>query len=113
MQPPRRAVSVPKELVAKYIREFCSRHPDAPRCGEGFITPYEILANRTGIDYSLLYKVARGTFRWNVSFDVADKIFCAIGDPLGIWRGDPELREIYEGHVVSEADRLKPIQVAA
>ena len=112
MQPPRRADSVPKELVAKYIREFCSRHPDAPRCGEGFITPYQILSNRSGIDYSLIYKLSKGTFRWNVSFDTADKIFCAIGNPY-CWHGDPELREIYYSRVVAEADRLKPIQVAA
>lgn len=112
MQSARRADSVPKELVAKYIREFCSRYPDRPKKGDGLMTPYQIIANRTGIEYSLIYKLCKGTLRWNVSFDTADKIFCAIGNPY-CWHGDPELREIYYSRVVAEADRLKPIQVAA
>ena len=112
MQPPRRADSVPKELVAKYVREFCSRYPDKPHNTEGFMTPYEMLAHRAGLDYSLIWKLHKGNLRWNLSFDVADKIFCAMGNPY-CWHGDPELREIYYSRVVAEADRLKPIEMAA
>lgn len=111
MPPARRADSVPKELVGKYIREFCSRYPDHPR-HEGFIAPHQMLANRSGLDPSFIRKLATDTLPYNVSFDAADKIFCAIGNPY-CWHGDPELRKIYYSRVVAEADRLKPIEVAA
>ena len=44
-----------------------------------------------------------------ITFDVADRLFCRMGDPAAYWLGDEKLRAAYEGGVVWEADMHQPI----
>lgn len=107
----RKADSVPRELVRRHVVEFCDKFPDKPKDDDGFMTPYEILAERSGLNYSYFWKMHRGKMEGDVRFDVADRIFCAMGSP-NLWHSDPGLKNVYE-RVVVEADRLRPLELAA
>lgn len=55
-----------------------------------------------------LYGFLTGEFP-AITFDVADRLFCGMGDPIGYWRSDDRLRAVYEGEIVWEADMFSPI----
>lgn len=97
--------TIPPELVGPHVAEW-ARQYEIPNTADGFLSPWEVLSQRTGLDYSYLWKLAKGQQRWRVSFDSADKIFCALGDPLKYWLGDEDLAEHYE-RIVNEADRIE------
>ena len=95
----------PAELVARHIREWMvssGQDSNWQAC--------ELLALRTGLDISFPDKISRGRYQ-GVRFDIADRLFCAIGKP-DLWHSDPELQKHYERAVI-EADRSAPIAAAA
>lgn len=95
--------SVDRDIVGKHLRDWGRR--------SNLSRPSLALAERAGVDESYVWKLIKGTQPFDVSFDLVDRMFCAMGRP-GLWQQDPELNKLYE-RVVAEADRLHPLEAAA
>ena len=100
--------SIPSELVARHMRDWLKHHDG------DLYHAYRALSARSGLNPSTFAKLNTGSNRYRVSFDTADRMFCAMGRP-NIWYCDDELQEHYL-RVVPEADRmypLEPMEIAA
>lgn len=97
--------SIPAELVARHVRDWVDRYNGDKYHG------FRVLSMRSGMDESYFAGLYNGTFRYQVGFDSADRMFCAMEIP-NIWYCDTELEAVYP-EAVSAADSLYPVLAVA
>lgn len=93
---------IPAAPVRKLVEEYIAKEQRRLGCGEdGVLDELSIAA---GISDRTLYRIR--THQKSIDFDTADRLFCAMGNPVRCWR--ELLPDLYFGANLARLDEVRP-----